>query len=516
VTTDDEAPAGTGASSENLGRDSDDDRNRALSVDDILTVASKGSFCHDAIGEPFATVSHHGALLTFRGQSMEFRHWLNSQCHATYGTRPPKWVLQQALDILDGQARFDEPQRDVFLRVGHVRGVTYVDLGDAAGRAVEIDGDGYRVVDRPPVLFRRSSGMRALCTPEPGGSVYDLAPLLNLSADDFDLLVIYELSVLRPTGPYPVLDIDGEQGSAKTTASWIARSLIDPNAAALRNDPRDPRDLLVAAEHSWVLGIDNLSSMTKGLADALCRITSGTGASGRQNYSDKEEVLFTACRSVVMNGIPELLRRQDLSDRALRVECPPIPDTERRPEEEIRHEFDEVHPFVLGALFELTAQALHRKPEVTSRIKVLPRLADVAIHAEAAAPVLGWEEGKAIGLMIGGRSRSRRDAVGKDVVASTLVQQAKKYWGTKWLWFDGTATELLAELKANSSDPNELPKSANQLSGLLRGLEPALRDQGVVIHRDRVGHGSLRHLTIRFQEPLADSADDTAHPSSAS
>jgi ABC-type oligopeptide transport system ATPase subunit len=53
---------------------------------------------------------------------------------------------------------------------------------------------------------------------------------------------------LRPRGPYPVLGVHGEQGSGKSTAARMIRSLIDPYAVLLRSEPKEARDLMIAAK----------------------------------------------------------------------------------------------------------------------------------------------------------------------------------------------------------------------------------------------------------------------------
>jgi hypothetical protein len=65
--------------------------------------------------------------------------------------------------------------------------------------------------------------MQPLPFPLRGGSIEALAPFLNLaSANDFVLVVAWLLGALRAGGPYPVMAIAGEQGSAKTALS-VAR-----------------------------------------------------------------------------------------------------------------------------------------------------------------------------------------------------------------------------------------------------------------------------------------------------
>ena len=52
------------------------------------------------------------------------------------------------------------------------------------------------------------------------------------SRNDFVLIIGWLLAALRARGPYPLLAISGEQGSAKTALSKLLKALIDPNAAA--------------------------------------------------------------------------------------------------------------------------------------------------------------------------------------------------------------------------------------------------------------------------------------------
>jgi hypothetical protein len=71
--------------------------------------------------------------------------------------------------VIEAKAHFDAPQRIVYIRVGGLEGRLYLDLGDEAWRAVEIDATGWRVIDNPPVRFRRAAGMKPLAVPAPGG-----------------------------------------------------------------------------------------------------------------------------------------------------------------------------------------------------------------------------------------------------------------------------------------------------------------------------------------------------------
>ena len=146
-----------------------------------------------------------------------------------------------------------------------------------------LDSTGWRVIDRPPVRFRRAAGMKPLPVPIAGGSIETLRFFLNVQSDnDFVLAVVWALAVLRNSGPYPVLVLSGEHGSAKSTFSLILRALLDPNTVPLRALPREDRDMFIAANNGHVLVFDNLSGLSAWISDTLCRLATGGGFAARQ------------------------------------------------------------------------------------------------------------------------------------------------------------------------------------------------------------------------------------------
>src|SRR2546429_7885070 len=229
----------------------------------------------------------------------------------------------------------------------------------SSGAPSKIGPDGWRVNKFPPVRFRRPAGILPLPVPEQGGSIEALLPLLNLSSrNDFVLVVAWLLAALRPGGPYPVLAISGEQGSAKTVLSKMLKALVDPNAAPVRALPREERDLMIAANNSYLLAFDNVSGLPAWLSDALCRLASGGSLAVRQLYSDDAEVLFEAARPMLLNGIEDVIGRPDLADRAIILTLPPISDTQRRSEAELWADFERARHGILGALLDIVAHGL--------------------------------------------------------------------------------------------------------------------------------------------------------------
>jgi len=106
----------------------------------------------------------------------------------------------------------------------------------------------FRVVDDSPVRFIRAQGDAGVAGAGARGNLLALRQLLNLTDDgDWTLVLAWLVAALRPTGPYPILLVHGEQGTAKSMLVRILRKFVDPNKADLRAEPRDTRDLAIAA-----------------------------------------------------------------------------------------------------------------------------------------------------------------------------------------------------------------------------------------------------------------------------
>jgi hypothetical protein len=301
-------------------------------ADILIGLAQSADLFHSPDGIGFTDLDINSHRETWPIRSKGFRRWL-ARCYfeATQGA-PSTEALQSALNVIEAKAHFDAPERLVHVRVGGHGDRLYLDLGDEKWRAVEIDATGWRVIGNPPARFRRAAGMLALPMPVPGGSVNSLRTFLNVKTDaDFVLAVVWVLACLRNRGPYPVMVLSGEQGSAKSTFSAILRALLDPNTAPLRALPREDRDLFIAATNGHVLAFDNVSGLPAWISDTLCRLATGGGFAVRQLYTDQDEVLFDAARPVILNGIEDIVTRPDLADRAVFLMLEPIPEDCRRP-----------------------------------------------------------------------------------------------------------------------------------------------------------------------------------------
>lgn len=458
----------------------------------LTALAKQAEYFRAPDGKPFATIPMGDHVETWSLKSQEFKKWLAWIHYKAEGKPATGQVVKDVLDVLQAEALFNGPKHPVYVRVARHEEAVYIDLGDDAWRAVEITGDGWRIVDNPPVKFRRTGSMQPLPVPVQGGSLAELRNHLNVTDDGWVLLVAWLVMACRPEGPYPVLNLTGEQGTAKSTTGRMLRQLLDPSSAPLRAEPRDVRDLMIAATNSWVLAYDNLSYLSAQQSDALCRLSTGGGFSTRQLYSDGDETIFEAERPILLTGIQDVAVRNDLIDRSLVVTLSVIPDDRRIPEGEFWQAFDSAAPRILGALYDAVSMAMRNFEDI--RLERLPRMADFAKWVVAAEPALPWESGVFLSTYVENRQAAIAVSLEADLVAAavrTLIEE-EGYWS-------GTATELHRCLEGHVAERDlkskAWPKSPSALSGRLNRAAPALRSVGIDVDSDR-GSDS-RTITIQ-------------------
>ena len=448
---------------------------------------------HTASGLAFADFITDGHRETWPIRSKRFRTWLRRCYYEATGSAAGAASIRSALDLLEARAQFDGPERAVSIRVAEHGGRIYLDLADEQWRAVQIGTEGWRVLGCPPVRFRRAPGMLPLPVPERGGSIQALRPFLNVPREhDFVLVVAWLLAAFRPTGPYPLLAISGEQGSAKTVVSKLLRALVDPNAAAVRALPREERELMIAAHNGHLLAFDNLSGLPAWLSDALCRLASGGSFAVRQLYTDDEEVLFKAARPTLLNGIEDVIGRSDLVDRTIFLTLGPIGEAQRRSETELWREFEAARPQILGALLDATAHGLRALSGV--RLDRLPRMADFALWATACETAL-WPAGTFSRAYAGNRMAAIQDVVDADPVAACVRELMSER--SSWT---GTAADLfrfsVQPSSGSSKDGRGWPKNPRALAGHLRRAQSSLRALGIDIAFRREGRVGSRVITM--------------------
>ena len=442
--------------------------------------------------DAYADVRVDGHRETLPVRSKGFERWLRRLYWERTGRGAPREALTHAQENLDAQAAH-AGQRRVCQRTATHEGRLYIDLCDDSRRVVEIDSEGWRVLGDPPeVRFRRTKTAAPL--PEPvrgdaGAGLSALGRFLNIDERDFVLCVAWLLASLRDTGPYPLLVLTGEQGSAKSTAAKLLRSLVDPARPPTTGMPRNERDAVIAARNRHVLAYDNMSGLPTWFSDTLCRLSTGEGYATRALYTNDEEVVMEASRPVILTGIENPSVRGDLTERSITIRLAPIADADRRTESELMTAFEEAVPVIFGALLYGLAEGLRRYGNV--RLERLPRMADFSKWAVACEGVY-WPPGTFMAIYGDAQASAT-----EDVLEASPIGQGLREWLEKNRSFYGTATELLHRLNAHRQDeksPRGWPSTGAVTGKQLTRLAPSLRKLGYTAELKRTKRGNLWRL----------------------
>ena len=323
----------------------------------------------------YADILIEGHRETWKIRSQVFKRFFRMACWRN--AIPLKTEeLREIINLLEARAQFDGPEIEVYLRVAALHGEIWIDLCDRNWAAVKVTPDAWNVVALPDVRFHREPGMDALPEPELGGTLEALRRFLNVcTEEDFLLVIAFVLGALSGRGPFPVLVLIGEQGTAKSTLVRMIRGLIDPSSVPLLAPPASNRDLFIAAQNSFLLAFDNLSKLSPELSDSLARLSTGGGIRLRTLYKDTDETLISVSRPVVLNGIYDFVTREDLQDRSIVLGLQPITE-HRMTEAELAADFSREQPRIFGAFLDAIVQGLRALPGV--KLVNPPRMADWA------------------------------------------------------------------------------------------------------------------------------------------
>jgi hypothetical protein len=444
-------------------------------------------------GKDYASFYNEGHRKTLPIGSKDFNNHLAAQFCDTKGRPPHSKAVQNAIAVLEGKAMQNPKPWPVHVRMASGENATWLDLGDETFRVVEITPAGWEVIPESPMFFRRPKGMKALPEPVRGGSIEELRKFVNVASDDdFILMVHWLIAAFDGDGPYPILILQGEQGSAKSTTAKVLRKLIDPVSSLVRGLPQGERDLLIAAKNGWVMSFDNLSRLPDWLADALCRLATGGGIAPRKLYEDDEQMLLDAKRPVILNGIEALALRGDLVDRSIVQGLPTIPKSERKTEKEFWSEFDQAAPRILGAILDVVHCVLYNNARGVQCPNGYMRMADFHLRSVAATPVLPWSAEQFEAAYAENRRNAQETILEADVTSMLLLEfmQGQNSW-------KGSPTELFKGLKqvADNNGKSFPHKAPNSLSGHLMRIRPALPSVGLDITNGKTGQGRYFEIT---------------------
>jgi hypothetical protein len=123
-----------------------------------LVLESGIEFFHDPYQHGWSSIRVDGHWENHPIRSRPFQLFLLRTYYRETGKSPGAQALRATLELFEAKALFDGQEAPVNLRVANYREKLYLDLCDPNWRAIVIDTEGWRLIDRSPPKFHRTRG----------------------------------------------------------------------------------------------------------------------------------------------------------------------------------------------------------------------------------------------------------------------------------------------------------------------------------------------------------------------
>lgn len=376
------------------------------------------------------------------------------------------------------------------------------------GEVVWITDGKYSIESLDELIFKRNQFYQNQITPKlqqnPRRLLYYVQKHFNLKNDDqVKLLAIYLASCFWGNSiQYPILYLQGDMGSSKSTSLRKIEMLVDPKRIDLLGVPKGTDGLELRLADSYYMTLDNISYASKSLSDILCRAVTGGSVTKRMLYENTREISVKIRALIGITSISMVFTEADILDRTLIINLQRLGD-DTKTEQTIWEEFNKDLPHMLGCCFACIAGALEDKKPVKIENRI--RLYDWEECCVKIGRTLGISDQKTAELLTMNQHAVNRETLNESVVAQCLIifMRGKIY-------YKSSVEELLAELKKvaekNAINVHLLPKAPNHLSRKLNLIKPCLEYEAGISYDIR-NVGNHREINIENSRKITANTD---------
>ncbi|MBR0167548.1 MAG: hypothetical protein IJQ08_02645 [Synergistaceae bacterium] len=462
--------------------------------------------------------------------SQQFQRW--AATHYANGNNDSAEV-HKAIEKLVYNALQNEnlPALQVFTRAGYCKGKdgeeVYLCLHDQRRGVIRITISGRPLTyeGNVPVIFENPGTMSGLASPvyerDDKGKIdaiktlahlNDLRKYVNVSDEDFCLVIAWLLIALypNPNVDAPVLWIEGERNTGKTTASKILKGLVDPCTARMLSQYVSGNDFLDTLNSQYVSVIDNVSAITPKFNDMLCRAVTDekiiTVIANGSEYHVRQH------SNIVVNGLRSVSKTPELRERCFTVRTRELTNEQRLTNEELEAGFERDARYILGGLIlalHLGLKNMDYKPPMSAYTRMLDAGQLVARVANAAEkcglPFTEQDFMSALKAQKADQTAENAEALEEDMIAQAIYEMAMEQPATGSevvVWDDNS--ELLREKiekrlrgKNGGKTPEDFPATPQKLGRKLSAISELLSEVGIHIERVR-REGSKRYTRITY------------------
>lgn len=374
-----------------------------------------------------------------------------------------------------------------------------IDCGDKSDTYLEISTDGMRVVEgMGSEYFFKHSRKGEIPIPDiENGDIDRIFKYCRVPEDMKNIFIAYLVSLFIGDIEHPCLVLNGEQGSGKTTMSTIIKALVDPVGDSRPSlFPKNDADLPLMFRENYLVAFDNLQTINARLSDKLCTIVTGITESRRKLYTNDEMMHFDLCQPIILNGIHDIVKREDMLSRCIVIEIQKSIDESGVACDKVSlmNEFMKDRPIIFGGIMKILMETLSEYEPNVDKLGNDIRMAsfyDYGYYICEAWNTKGVQFVKEYAALVDNQLKIFR----KNGALFDLIKTFAEIEG-EW---EGTMQELLDDIvECCSEDDETIPKTANRLSRELNKMRGDLFRSGVVIETSKTKNNS-RYITLSYE-----------------
>ncbi|MDP2904409.1 MAG: hypothetical protein Q8N96_15095 [Methylovulum sp.] len=359
---------------------------------------------------------------------------------------------------------------NINFRVAKLDDKIYINAGN--GKVIKITSQEVIKVKTNKVKFEIHDSIGCIANPDlDNGDIDLLKKYIPVGQADFKLILVFIFNAFFTDTHYLLLALIGPAGSAKSFIQKVIKTVIDPSPIMLRNQFKQDEDLVIAAEHCHVIDMNNVSTLSKSIQDTLCTILTSGVASGRKKFTDKSESAIHTHNPVILNGIGNIVTRDDLYERSIVINLKKLKDTNIKPisEKKLTEDFNNDLPKIIGGIYNALSFILEEY-ETFETPGELNRMADFHVLGCVTEKALGWKVGSFTKAYNANIANAQGDVLDGSPVAQAIVKMMKHVETN----FQGTYIKLKESLSCygdiGNIDPRKLSAEIDRISDSLRNI----------------------------------------------
>lgn len=471
------------------------------SADIIYNIAAEYcDFHQDQNGDMFlVSYIDNNYDLKYLSNSDDVKMFLTQLHFEEYNHTAKPFAVKTAYENIVAVANAYADKMSVYTRVGRSKDTLYYDLCNNDGEVIAIDENDVYIVysnEVEDLFFRRDVMMKEQVEPIQNDE-YKLLDFIdeffNVDEDLKLLLAVYVCVAFVPLIDHPILIVEGEKGSGKTTFLNHLGDIINPTKKSVLTLPTNKSDLITALSNNYFAPFDNIGKISDEFANVFCQASTGGTMTKRKLFTDNTEYPIDFKRLVALNGINMGIAQSDLLDRAILIRLERFKDIEYKPLQFVTEHFNQHLPYALGDIFTILSKALKILPSVN--LNTFERMGDFMLYGYAVAEAIKSGYGKKFcdDYII------NRNLSSKAVIEENPLLEAIEFFAEKHNYWRGTATDLLKLLqqclreKYGCTNSDLMRIRPNAMSQKLKTHTHELKTLGIKV---KVGRSKERYVEV--------------------